>query len=167
MVIETYTRAYIVNQDLLNQAIYNQSEYTYVTFPIEVPNKEGLHLLVTDNQDVYDPLEHNPEIHTESFLKVRQSSDNLNGTWASVAVYDIAYSPDNFDIEYYDDGGYGYVLGLSDRDFIPEEFELSEEITKPILNAIRNNPVPFFTHINNYVGDVVDDVKRHLGIFVD
>lgn len=71
MVIETYTRAYIINQDLLNQATYNQSEYTYVTFPVEVPNKEGLHLLVTDNQDVYDPLEHNPEVYTESFLKVR------------------------------------------------------------------------------------------------
>lgn len=169
MVIETYTRAYIINQDLLNQATYNQSEYTYVTFPIEVPNKEGLHLLVTNNLDVYDPLEHNPEVYTESFLKVRQISGNYdnNGTWASVVVHDIAYSPDNFDIEYYDDGGYGYVLGLSDRDFIPEEFELSEEITKPILNAIRNNQVPFFTHINNYVGDVIDDVKRSLGIFVD
>lgn len=167
MVIETYTRAYIINQDLLNQAIYNQSEYTYVTFPIEVPNKENHHLLVTDNQDVYDPLENNPEAYTECFLKVRQSSDNLNGTWASVAVYDIAYSPDNFDIEYYDDGGYGYVLGLADRDFISEEFELGEEITKPILNAIRENPVPFFTHINNYVGDVVDDVKRHLDTFAD
>ena len=167
MVIETYTRAYIINQDLLNQATYNQSEYTYVTFPIEVPNKEGLHLLVTNNQDVYDPLEHNPEVYTESFLKVRQSSDNINGTRASVAVYDIAYSPDGFDIEYYDDGGYGYVLGLSDRDFISEDFELGEEITKPILNAIRNNQVPFFTHVNNYVGDVVDDVKRQLGILVD
>ena len=167
MVIETYTRAYIINQDLLNQAIYNQSEYTYVTFPIEVPNKEGLHLLVTDNLDVYDPLEHNPEVYTESFLKIRQSSDNNNGTRASVAVYDIAYSPDGTDIEYYDDGGYGYVLGLSDRDFISEDFELGEEITKPILNAIRNNQVPFFTHVNNYVGDVVDDVKRQLGIFVD
>lgn len=167
MVVQTYTRAYIINQDLLSQAIYNQSEYTYVTFPIEVPNKEGLHLLVTNNQDVYDPLEHNPEVYTESFLKIRQSSDNNNGTWVSVAIYDIAYSLDGFDIEYYDDGGYGYVLGLSDRDFIPEEFELGEEITKPILNAIRNNQVPFFTHINNYVGDVVDDVKRHLGILVD
>lgn len=167
MVIETYTRAYIINQDLLNQTIYNQSEYTYVTFPIEVPNKEGLHLLVTNNQDVYDPLEHNPEVYTESFLKVRQSSDNINGTWASVVVYDIAYSPDNFDIEYYDDGGYGYVLGLSDHDFISEEFELGEEITKPILNAIRNNQVSFFTHVNNYVGDVVDDVKRSLGMLVD
>ena len=167
MVVVTHTRAYIINQDLLNQAIYNQSEYTYVTFPMEVPNKEGLHLLVTNNQDVYDPLEHNPEVYTESFLKVSQTSDNINGTWASVAVYDIAYSPDNFDIEYYDDGGYGYVLGLSDRDFISEDFELGEEITKPILNAIRNNQVPFFTHINNYVGDVVDDVKRQLGILVD
>ena len=169
MVIETYTRAYIINQDLLNQATYNQSEYTYVTFPMEVPNKEGLHLLVTNNLDVYDPLEHNPEVYTESFLKVRQTSGNRdnNGTWASVAIFDIAYSSDNFDIEYYDDGGYGYVLGLSDRDSIPEEFELGEEITKPILNAIRNNQVPFFTHINNYVGDVVDDVKRSLGIFVD
>lgn len=167
MVIETYTRAYIVNQDLLNQAIYNQSEYTYVTFPVEVPNKENLHLLVTDNLDVYDPLEHNPEVYTESFLKIRQSSDNINGTRASVAVYDIAYSPDGTDIEYYDDGGYGYVLGLSDNDFINEDFELGEEITKPILNAIRNNQVPFFTHVNNYVGDVVDDVKRQLGILVD
>lgn len=167
MVIETYTRAYIINQDLLNQAIYNQSEYTYVTFPVEVPNKENLHLLVTDNLDVYDPLEHNPEVYTESFLKIRQSSDNINGTRASVAVYDIAYSPDGTDIEYYDDGGYGYVLGLSDRDFISEDFELGEEITKPILNAIRNNQVPFFTHVNNYVGDVVDDVKRQLGILVD
>lgn len=167
MVVVTHTRAYIVNQDLLNQAIYNQSEYTYVTFPVEVPNKEGLRLLVTNNQDVYDPLEHNPEVYTESFLKVSQTSDNINGTWASVAVYDIAYSLDNFDIEYYDDGGYGYVLGLSDRDFISEDFELGEEITKPILNAIRNNQVPFFTHINNYVGDVVDDVKRQLGILVD
>lgn len=167
MVVVTHTRAYIVNQDLLNQAIYNQSEYTYVTFPMEVPNKEGLHLLVTDNLDVYDPLEHNPEVYTESFLKIRQSSDNNNGTRASVAIYDIAYSPDGTDIEYYDDGGYGYVLGLSDRDFIPEDFELGEEVSKPILNAIRNNQVPFFTHINNYVGDVVDDVKRHLGILVD
>lgn len=167
MVVVTHTRAYIINQDLLNQAIYNQSEYTYVTFPIEVPNKEGLHLLVTNNQDVYDPLEHNPEVYAETFLKVSQTSDNINGTWASVAVYDIAYSPDNFDIEYYDDGGYGYVLGLSDRDFISEEFELGEEITKPILNAIRNNQVPFFTHINNYVGDVVDDVKRQLDMLVD
>lgn len=59
------------------------------------------------------------------------------------------------------------MLGLSDHDFISEDFELGEEITKPILNAIRNNQVPFFTHINNYVGDVVDDVKRHLGILVD
>lgn len=167
MVVVTHTRAYIINQDLLNQAIYNQSEYTYVTFPIEVPNKEGLHLLVTNNQDVYDPLEHNPEVYTESFLKVSQTSDNINGTWASVAVYDIAYSPDNFDIEYYDDGGYGYVLGLSDHDFISEDFELGEEITKPILNAIRNNQVPFFTHVNNYVGDIVDDVKRKLGLLVD
>lgn len=171
MVVVTHTRAYIVNQDLLNQAIYNQSEYTYVTFPMEVPNKEGLHLLVTNNQDVYDPLEHNPEVYTESFLKVSQTSDNINGTWASVAVYDIAYSPveseNDVDIEYYDDGGYGYVLGLSDRGFIPEDFELGEEITKPILNAIRNNQVPFFTHINNYVGDVVDDTKRQLGILVD
>lgn len=169
MVIETYTRAYIINQDLLNKATYNQSEYTYVTFPIEVPNKEGLHLLVTDNLDVYDPLEYNPEVYTECFLKVRQTSGNRdnNGTWASVAIFDIAYSPDGFDIEYYDDGGYGYVLGLSDRDFISEDFELGEEITKPILNAIRNNQVPFFTHINNYVGDVVDDVKHHLSILVD
>nr|DAF97523.1 MAG TPA: hypothetical protein [Myoviridae sp. ctijX18]DAQ61246.1 MAG TPA: hypothetical protein [Caudoviricetes sp.] len=173
MVIETYTRAYIINQDLLNQATYNQSEYTYVTFPIEVPNKEGLHLLVTDNLDVYDPLEHNPEVYTECFLKVRQTSGNRdnNGTWASVAVYDIDYSPveseNDVDIEYYDDGGYGYVLGLSDHDFIPEDFELGEEITKPILNAIRNNQVPFFTYINNYVGDVVDDVKRQLGLLTD
>ncbi len=59
------------------------------------------------------------------------------------------------------------MLGLSDRGFIPEDFELGEEITKPILNAIRNNQVPFFTHINNYVGDVVDDIKRQLGILVD
>lgn len=169
MVIETYTRAYIVNQDLLNQATYNQSEYTYVTFPVEVPNKEGLHLLVTDNLDVYDPLEHNPEVYTESFLKVKQTSRNRddNGTWASVAIYDIAYSPDGSDIEYYDDGGYGYVLGLSDRDFIPEDFELGEEVSKPILNAIRNNIKPFLTHVNNHVGDVVDDVKRELGLLVD
>lgn len=167
MVIETYTRAYIINQDLLNQTTYNQSEYTYVTFSVEVPNKENLHLLVTDNLDVYDPLEHNPEVYTESFLKIRQSSDNNNGTRASVAIYDIAYSPDGTDIEYYDDGGYGYVLGFSDRDFIPEDFELGEEVSKPILNAIRNNQVPFFTHINNYVGDVVDDVKRQLGLLVD
>lgn len=169
MVVQTYTRAYIINQDLLNQAIYNQSEYTYVTFPIEVPNKEGLHLLVTDNLDVYDPLEHNPEVYTESFLKVKQTSGNRdnNGTWASVAIYDIAYSPDGFDIEYYDDGGYGYVLGLSDHDFIPEDFELGEEVSKPILNTIRNNIKPFLTHVNNHVGDVVDDVKRQLGLFVD
>ena len=171
MVVTTHTRAYIINQDLLNQATYNQSEYTYVTFPIEVPNKEGLHLLITNNQDAYDPLEHNPEVYTECFLKVRQTNDRANGIWASVAVYDIAYSPveseNDVDIEYYDDGGYGYVLGLSDHDFISEDFELGEEITKPILNAIRNNPIPFFTHINNYVGDVVDDVKRHLGILID
>lgn len=169
MVVQTYTRAYIINQDLLNQAIYNQSEYTYVTFPIEVPNKEGLHLLVTDNLDVYDPLEHNPEVYTECFLKVRQTSGNRdnNGTWASVAIYDIAYSPDGFDIEYYDDGGYGYVLGLSDHDYIPEDFELGEEVSKPILNTIRNNIKPFLTHVNNHVGDVVDDVKRQLGLLVD
>ena len=169
MVIETYTRAYIINQDLLNQATYNQSEYTYVTFPVEVPNKKGLHLLVTDNIDVYDPLEHNPEVYTESFLKVKQTSGNRddNGTWASVAIYDIAHSPDGTDIEYYDDGGYGYVLGLSDHDFIPEDFELGEEVSKPILNTIRNNIKPFLTHVNSHVGDVVDDVKRELGLLVD
>lgn len=169
MVIETYTRAYIINQDLLNQATYNQSEYTYVTFPVEVPNKEGLHLLVTDNLDVYDPLESNPEVYAESFLKVKQTSGNHddNGTWASVAIYDIAYSPDGSDIDYYDDGGYGYVLGLSDHDFIPEDFELGEEVSKPILNAIRNNIKPFLTHVNNHVNDVVDDVKRELGLLVD
>lgn len=169
MVIETYTRAYIINQDLLNQATYNQSEYTYVTFPVEVPNKEGLHLLVTDNLDVYDPLESNPEVYAESFLKVKQTSGNRddNGTWASVAIYDIAYSPDGSDIDYYDDGGYGYVLGLSDHDFIPEDFELGEEVSKPILNAIRNNIKPFLTHVNNHVNDVVDDVKRELGLLVD
>ena len=169
MVIETYTRAYIINQDLLNRVIYNQPESTYVTFPAEVPNKEGLHLLVTDNLDVYDPLESNSEVYTESFLKVKQTSGNRddNGTWASVAIYDIAYSPDGSDIDYYDDGGYGYVLGLSDHDFIPEDFELSEEITKPILNAIRNNIKPFLTHVDNHVVDVVDDVKRQLGLLTD
>ena len=167
MMVRTYTRAYIVNQDLLNQAIYNQSEYTYTTFPIEVPNKENHHLLVTNNLDVYDPLENNPDTYVETFLKIGQSSDNLNGTFVTVAVTDISYSPDGFDIEYYDDGGYGYVLGISNPDHVPEEFDLGEEITKPILNAIRNNIKPFMTHVNNHVSDTVEDVKRQLGILVD
>lgn len=167
MMVRTFTRAYIVNQNLLNQATYNQSEYTYTTFPIEVPNKENHHLLVTNNLDVYDPLENNPDTYVETFLKIGQSSDNINGTFVTVAVTDISYSPDGFDIEYYDDGGYGYVLGISSSDYVPEEFPLGEETTKPILNAIRNNIKPFMTHVNNHVSDTVEDVKRQLGILVD
>ena len=159
MMVTTYTHAYIVNQDLLNQATYNQSEYTYTTFPIEVPNKENHHLLMTNNQDVYDPLENNPDVYVGTILKIRQSSDNINGTFVTVATTDISYSPDGFDIEYYDDGGYGYVLGISSPDYVPEEFPLGEEVIKPIFNAIRNNIETFITHIDIHVNDTLDEVK--------
>lgn len=176
--INTEIKAYILPQSMLEQVVKNQSLDEYVTFGfvITLPNNsesEQFQLLVTDNPNIQNLFDDNHYVLAELSLKIKQHRYSVQPTSCSgvakfkatvfATLENIVYRPDQTQIIYYDDAGYGYILDKNGSRYISPKFKYKDTLSNPVLDCLCDNVTTFLSFINNDLRKTLDLVQDEIG----
>lgn len=176
--IITEIKSYILPQSMLEQVVKNQSLDEYVTFgfAITLPNNsesEQFQLLITDNPNIQNLFDDNHYVLAELLLKIKQHRYSVQPTSCSgvakfkatvfATLENIVYRPDQTQIIYYDDAGYGDILDKNGSRYISPKFKYKDTLSNPVLDCLCDNVTTFLSFINNDLRKTLDLVQNEIG----
>ena len=149
---------------------------SYVAFPITLPNNseaEQFQLLVTDNQNIQELLDDHFNVLAELLLKIKQHRYNSKLTSCSgatkykaivfVTLESLVYRPDQTQIIYYDDAGYGDILDKNGSRYISPKFKYKDTLSNPVFDCLCDNVTTFLSFINKDLRKTLDSVQDEIG----
>lgn len=171
--IKTEIKSYILTQSMLVQVVEKyQPSNEYVSFPILLPEtdkSEQFQFLVTDNQNIQELLDDNYYVLAELLLKIKQHRYSVPSDVAKcaatvfVTLENLVYRPDQTQIIYYDDAGYGDILDKNGSRYITSRFKYKDTLSNPVLDCLCDNATTFLSFINNDLRKTLDLVQDEIG----
>lgn len=177
--ISTKIKAYILSQSMLEQVVKNNqlfAEYVTFGFAITLPNNiesEQFQLLVIDNPNIQNLFDDNHYVLAELLLKIKQHRYSVQPTSCNgvakfkatvfATLENIVYRPDQTQIIYYDDAGYGDILDKNGSRYISPKFKYKDTLSNPVLDCLCDNVTTFLSFINNDLIKTIDLVQDEIG----
>lgn len=173
--IKTEIKSYILTQSMLVQVVEKyQPSNEYVSFPILLPEtdkSEQFQFLVTDNQNIQELLDDNYYVLAELLLKIKQHRYSVRSdvgvakcaATVFVTLENLVYRPDQTQIIYYDDAGYGDILDKNGSRYITSRFKYKDTLSNPVLDCLCDNATTFLSFINNDLRKTLDLVQDEIG----